>query len=200
MNTFIQKMRILEKKISAEKGNFVFFALTELENRQNEWDVVVSAPWLPSREIEAISVMTDSIFDVLDKDELLQLSRVVILNSDEPFIKEVVKKSGGREALSDVFINGLEIRNIHILSNHKKHEDKIDMLLREFGINYDMLKVLLADLIKHQNSPDRNDDYLIASNKKQESYNSKNNVIDFNERRNERRKTINHKGEYKNAA
>lgn len=123
MNIFIQKMLILEKKLSADKGNFSFFALVELQDAQNEWDVVVSATWLPSRESEAISVMTDSIFGVLDKNELLQLSGVVILNADEPFIKEVIKKSGDRETLSDIFINGLEIRNLHIFSNHNKYRD-----------------------------------------------------------------------------
>ena len=123
MNSFIQKILKLEEKLSADKGNFSFFALVELQDAQNEWDVVVSASWLPSRESEAISVMTDSIFGVLDKNELLQLSRVVILNADELFIKEVITKSGGREILSDVFINGLEIRTIHIVSNRNRYKD-----------------------------------------------------------------------------
>jgi|GEM_PF-6109849 hypothetical protein len=131
MNSFIQNILKLEKKLSAEKGNFLFFALAELENRQNKWDVIVSASWLPSREIEAISVMTYSIFEILDKNELSQLSRVVILNADEPFIKEVIKKSGGRAILSDVFINGLEIRNIHIISNHAKYKDDGLMVLNK---------------------------------------------------------------------
>ncbi|NJL60119.1 MAG: hypothetical protein HC887_11265 [Desulfobacteraceae bacterium] len=127
MNSFIKKIRDLERKLSSEKGNFSFFALVELQDFQNEWDVLVSASWLPSRETDAISVITDSIFEILDKDELLQLSRVIILNADEPFIKEVVKKSCGREALSDVFINGLEIRNMYIFSNQKKYENVISL-------------------------------------------------------------------------
>ncbi len=131
MNNFIKKIQALERKLSSEKGSFSFFALVELQDFHNEWDVVVSALWFPSREIEAISVMTDSIFGVLDKNELLQLSRVVILNADEPFIKEVITKSGGREILSDVFINGLEIRTIYIVSNHNKYKDDALMALNK---------------------------------------------------------------------
>ena len=131
MNNFIKKIQALERKLSSEKGSFSFFALVELQDFHNEWDVVVSALWFPSREIEAISVMTDSIFGVLDKNELLQLSRVVILNADEPFIKEVITKSGGREILSDVFISGLEIRTIYIVSNHNKYKDDALMALNK---------------------------------------------------------------------
>src|SRR3972149_4648130 len=61
MKKFIEKIAILEQSISAEKGDFVLFALFLREDAQDKWDLVVSAPWLEVNKKESLSYLTNEL-------------------------------------------------------------------------------------------------------------------------------------------
>jgi hypothetical protein len=89
MSRFVQKMRDFAAKTSAEKGDFWLFALLMPEERPFSWDVVVSAPWLKGRGRQSVDRVTAGITEVLDSDELFELSKVVVLGPDNPIVERL---------------------------------------------------------------------------------------------------------------
>jgi hypothetical protein len=68
---------------------FKLFALFERENIQSIWDVVLAADWLPGEEMKSLRYVFGKIRAVLDKKEFLIVSKVVLLDVNEPFIEEL---------------------------------------------------------------------------------------------------------------
>lgn len=83
------KMGALEKDISAEKGDFYLFALFCREDAPDKWDLVVSAPWLEADEKQGLNYLADKVRARLNEPELLSLSKIVVLEADNPVVDAV---------------------------------------------------------------------------------------------------------------
>jgi len=87
--------RLLEKLEAIECGRprglpFAFFAVFQREG-SDAWDLVVSAPWLDADEMASWEKMSKLVTRSLTEDELVQLGRIVILNADNRFLKDVMQ-------------------------------------------------------------------------------------------------------------
>ena len=123
MKKFIEKIAILEQSISAEKGDFVLFALFLREDAQDKWDLVVSAPWLEVNKKESLSYLTNELRSHLRSQDMLTLSRIVLVDNDDPALEAVHKSVSvehGKVEIKDSNFFGLQIKHAVIITS-KRH-------------------------------------------------------------------------------
>ncbi len=86
MKEILEKLKSVVFALEKEHGPILVFALFLREDPLEQWDVVVSASWLSSSEMSAYKMVTSKIQEVLTSSELMQFSRVVILDADDPVV------------------------------------------------------------------------------------------------------------------
>ncbi len=98
MKEILDKLKLVVQALEKEHGSIWLFALFLREDSLEKWDIVVSAPWLSSSEKEAYKMVVSKIQAALSASELLQFSRVVILDKTDPvvaFLQEVCPLTNG---------------------------------------------------------------------------------------------------------
>ncbi|MEK8019729.1 MAG: hypothetical protein VSS75_022880 [Candidatus Parabeggiatoa sp.] len=118
MNTFIKKFFPIERTIAQERGDFKLFALFEREDVQGIWDVVLAADWLPDEEVKSLRYVFGKIRAVLNKKEFIKVSKVVLLDVNEPFIDELqefLEDYNNPSVFSNVEINGMSFKTGYII-------------------------------------------------------------------------------------
>jgi len=88
-----EKLALLEREISDEKGEFSLFGLFLREDAQDEdkWDILVSALWLDADKKEGLAYLANEIQKRLEPDELLSISRIVVLERGDPILEAIHK-------------------------------------------------------------------------------------------------------------
>lgn len=89
MKSLIQNMMVVEQELADECGDFTVFALFLRENSPGKWDVMVSAPWIDKNKQAGLRKVADKLKFCLKKEEMLMLSRIVILKHDDPELHEL---------------------------------------------------------------------------------------------------------------
>lgn len=122
MKEFINKFVELERRIKKQKGEFTLFALFMRDNGLNKWDVVVAAPWIDWDRKAALDYISQQIQLSLTRDEVLQISRIALIDETNPTLDEIQRtlqpKHGVVEITnSDLF--GLEIKRAFIITAQK---------------------------------------------------------------------------------
>ncbi len=84
----LQVLPEIQQELARMRGEFTLFALLERENSVGPWDIIVSAPWVGENTKPTLDLVFDKLKKSLTKEELLTISRVVVLRPDEPFVKE----------------------------------------------------------------------------------------------------------------
>jgi len=123
MKKFIEKIAALEQSISAEKGDFVLFALFLREDAQDKWDLVVSAPWIEVNNKVALSYLANELKSHLLVQEMLTLSRIVMVDNDDPSLEAIHKAISvehGMFEIKDSNFFGLQIKHAYIITS-KRH-------------------------------------------------------------------------------
>jgi hypothetical protein len=125
MRQLIEKLVTLEGEITIEKGPLNFFGLFLREEAPNKWDVVVSAPWLEENQEEGLAYVANQLQSHLDLQELLSLSRIVVIDHDNPGLESIQKtitvEHGVVEFVDRTFF-GLEIKHAYIITSRTQSE------------------------------------------------------------------------------
>ncbi len=98
MKEILDKLKSAVQALEKGHGSILLFALFLREDFLEKWDIVVSASWLKSTEMEAYKLVVSKIQEVLSPSELVQFSRVVILDNTDPvvsFFQEVCPLTNG---------------------------------------------------------------------------------------------------------
>ena len=107
MKQTIGKLASLEHEIASEKGEFSLFALCLREDADDQWDLLASAPWLEPNQRESLDYLVNQLRSRLDTQALLSLSRIVLLEQDNPVLeaihKEIKVKHGMAEVRDSIF-------------------------------------------------------------------------------------------------
>ncbi|OQY56398.1 MAG: hypothetical protein DRR08_31480 [Candidatus Parabeggiatoa sp. nov. 2] len=113
-HTLLEKYATIAQTITVDKGPFKLFALFKREYFPWEWDVVLSAPWLPGdKKRDAYRFIFDKIRVILNHEEFINISKLVLLDINEPFVKELqsfLEEHHNPKTLANIEINGVEIR------------------------------------------------------------------------------------------
>ena len=86
MKEIIEKLKKILIELDNEKGPVLFYALFLREDSPNKWDLIVSSDWLESINIDSYRIVTNKIQNGFSQNELLQISRVVVLDENDPMM------------------------------------------------------------------------------------------------------------------
>ena len=130
MNEILNKLKSVVQSLEKDHKPILLFALFLREEALQQWDIVISASWLSSSEKNAYQIVVSKIQSVLSSSELVQISRVVILDHTDPvvpFLQEVCPLTNGGfkespkdfsvEPLSEKF--GFTIKKAYVLRCQK---------------------------------------------------------------------------------
>ena len=121
MQELLAKYREIEAEATRERGEFSLFALFLREDAYGNWDLVVAAPWIGDWNMKALEYIAGKITSRLDTQELLSLSKVVLVSpNDEPvrrLIQEFPVTSDEKPVeIRDWDYNGMPIARGYILT------------------------------------------------------------------------------------
>ncbi len=126
----VKKLIPVEKEMAAEKGPFLLFALFMPQHGYGKWDVLVSAPWLDRGVRECWQYITRNIQQAITMEELLKISRVVIIEYDHPDLEEVYEmvdvEHGLAEIKDEVFFE-VEIRWAYFITSRRAIQEMADV-------------------------------------------------------------------------
>jgi hypothetical protein len=129
MNQLIDKMISIEKTVSSEKGEFSLFALFLREDAEDKWDIVVSSSWLEKNKKKEIEYLANQLKASLDPDELLSISRIVIIEKGNPALDAIhraIMTEHNNVEIKDSNFFGLQIKHAYIITSKKSTEiDKL---------------------------------------------------------------------------
>jgi len=114
-----EKLALLEREVSGEKGEFSLFGLFLREDAQDEdkWDLLISALWLDADKKKGLAYLAKEIQKRLEPDELLSISRIVVLERDNPILESIhraVNVKHGKEEVKDSNFFGVQITQAYI--------------------------------------------------------------------------------------
>lgn len=118
-----EKLIAVEKELSQSKGPFELFALFLREEAPNRWDLVVSSDWARQDEKAAIDLLASKIRTVFTDQEMVMLSRLVVLDKDETSLNAVhnaMQIEHGLAELSDREFFGLAIKRAYLITSKKQ--------------------------------------------------------------------------------
>lgn len=122
MNEMADRFASLERTLAEEKGAFELFALFLRDGAPDRWDLLISAPWLPSDRIEALDYIVARIKEHLGADALIRLSRIVIVRPEDLAkhpLSDVYSVEHGQLEVRDTQLFGLPIKHAFIITSQK---------------------------------------------------------------------------------
>lgn len=106
MNEIIEKIKSIIKDLEKENGPLLICALFLRDGESEKWDMVVSASWLNPTDMQSYKTVSSKLQELLSDAELVQFSRIVILNKDDPVVSyllglETISNGGYKELRAD---------------------------------------------------------------------------------------------------
>lgn len=126
MKDMVNKLVGMEVEISEEKGGFILFALFQREDALDKWDLVVSAPWMEENKKAAMDYLVNRLRSKLVPDELLLLSRIVIIERKNPALDAMlgaIHIEHGIAEVKDSSFFGLSIKHAFIITSSRSKEE-----------------------------------------------------------------------------
>lgn len=120
MKRMLDKLAAFELEASSERGEFLLFALLLREDAQDKWDLVVSAQWLQPDNWDDRDSFIKQIRDKLSLDEFLMLSRIVLLEPDNPVLKalqRMINVQHGMCEIRDSSINSIVVKHAYVITS-----------------------------------------------------------------------------------
>ena len=128
MKDLINKFVNIEKELSEDKGSFSLFALFLREDAPGVWDLVVAAPWLYLDKQEGIRIISEAIRYKLSQEELKKLSRIVIIDRENPALEglhQAIQTEHFSIEVKDSNFFGLQIKHAFLITSVR--ESKIQV-------------------------------------------------------------------------
>lgn len=119
MKELAEKLRPVEQQIAEERGPFLLFALFLREDAPDLWDLLVSAPWIENNKGEALRYIVPKLQAVATRDELAKLSRVAIIEKNQPALAAIQSAFHVEHGLAEVQSSnffGLQIKHAYIIT------------------------------------------------------------------------------------
>jgi hypothetical protein len=91
LRVLLNKMAVIEREMSEEKGELTFFALLLPWGGWPAWEVTVSARWADrDKRFEAIKYVVDKYYAVCDNAERVMIAGVTIINTDDDELDDIL--------------------------------------------------------------------------------------------------------------
>lgn len=89
MNRLLTKLRAIEAEVALEKGAVRLFGMFALEGMPDQWDLVVSAPWVPADQRPVLDYLAGKLRAHLSHEETRMIARIVLVPPDTEFVRLV---------------------------------------------------------------------------------------------------------------
>jgi hypothetical protein len=122
MKEVAEKLRKTEKALSEAKGPFDLFALFLREDAPDVWDLLVAGHWIEADKTKALRAISKRVQRDLSAEELKKISRIVIIDKNNPSLNAVTSALGVKHGLADVKNSnffGLAIKEAFIITSQK---------------------------------------------------------------------------------
>ncbi len=127
MKDIVEKLKQQEQRMAQEKGPFDLFALFLREDAPDKWDLLVAAEWIEQDKQEVLKYISTALQEVLIPDELLKLSRIVIIDENNPALdafQKAVNIEHGITEIRDSNFFGLQIKHVYLVTSRKRNNEK----------------------------------------------------------------------------
>lgn len=84
---------------------------------------MVSADWIIEDKSESLAVIASKVQEHLEKKELLTLSRIVVINENNPALEafhQTINIAHGSAEIQDIEFSGLEIKHAIVITSRKQ--------------------------------------------------------------------------------
>lgn len=119
LESTLQTLLTLERTISSERGNLVFFGLIKRPDLVERWDLVVSASWFNADDHSGdFNYIWGKTRELLA--DLSFLNTVVLLRPTEPFIQLITRVARIEHSIAnfqEVSMNGLRLEHAIIFTS-----------------------------------------------------------------------------------
>ena len=123
MRKQVEKLQNVEKSLSVSKGQFELFALFLREDSPNKWDLLISSDWARADKKASINIIIKEIRKVLTDQDLLMLSRIIILDKDDAALKALHQAMRVEHGLSEILDSnflGLAIKHAYLITSQRE--------------------------------------------------------------------------------
>ena len=119
-----EKLLAIEIAASKVKGPFELFALFLREDAPDKWDLVISSEWARKNKKDAINYLIGKVREKFSDDELVQLSRIIVLNKDDAALKALHRTMQVEHSISEIRDSnfmGLAIKHAYLITSKRQH-------------------------------------------------------------------------------
>jgi hypothetical protein len=128
MKEIVEKLGRAEQEMAADKGEFLLFAVVLREDAPDVWDLVVASPWIARDKSGSLRYVSDKVRSVLDANELVKLSRIVLIEPDSPalasFQQAINVEHGIPVEIKDSDFFGLQIKHGYLITSRRDTNTK----------------------------------------------------------------------------
>ena len=133
MKKIIQKLLEIEKKLSHEKGKFMFFALflRDDPNTIERWDLLVAADWIYEDEREAMKVIAKNVQDSLAVEEVIKLSGIVIIDKNDESLADLIDSYHIEHGILEMDYRnffGQKIEKAYFITSQKTSQENLELV------------------------------------------------------------------------
>ncbi len=124
MKQIVEKLQKEEADMAAEKGAFDLFALFLREDAPNKWDLLIAADWIDQDKAGAIKYVAGKVQHALSKEELLLLSKIVIIeenNSALAAFQGAFYVEHGLTEIQNSNLFGLQINHAFLITSKRRN-------------------------------------------------------------------------------
>lgn len=127
IDLFTTQFQKLERSLSSEKGEFELFALFLPEDSPGKWDLLISAPWIKREGSIEFREVAQKIQKTLSKEELLKLSRIILIDRKNPMLEAFNRTIHAEHAITEVKDSnffGLPIKHAYIFTSKRVQNEE----------------------------------------------------------------------------
>lgn len=127
MKEQIEKFQNIEKSLSESKGKLELFALFLREDSPDKWDLLISADWARANKKSSIQDIIEEVRKELSEQEMLMLSRIIILDKNDAALKalrQAARVEHGLTEISDSNFFGLNIKHAYLITSQREGHNK----------------------------------------------------------------------------
>lgn len=127
MRAQAEKLRSIARELSKSKGSFELFALFLREDALGKWDLIVSSDWARQDKKAAIDLIVGKIRSVFTDEEMLMLSRLIVLEKDDAALKAINSATNVENSLVEIADSnffGLAIKHAYLIASNRQANGK----------------------------------------------------------------------------
>ena len=123
MKEIVEKLKVCEETMAKKKGPFDLFGIFLRDDAPDKWDLLVAGDWIEKNKKESFKYIVDMVQKGLSKEELLKLSRIVLINEKNPDLEAIQRAmhvEHGIAEIKDSIFFGLPIRHAYLITSRRR--------------------------------------------------------------------------------